>query len=1278
MQFVRNGPDIPERLLQAHEDGHVVFFCGAGISRPADLPDFRELVGKLYHELSDAPSPAKKSAISARQFDTAIGLLEKEVGRNIVRERLASILTPKLGSEKATATHRALLALGTCRRSGQTRIVTTNFDRLFERVIDDEKDPRLERFKAPLLPVPKTRWNGLVYLHGLLSDAPTRSELEQLVLSSGDFGLAYLTERWAARFVSELFRNYTVCFVGYGINDPVLRYMTDALAADRLRGEASRDIFAFGSYPKGKKQDQEGEWDAKNVIPILYPEHRKHAYLHRTLEVWAESYRDGISGKEGIIDKYAGACPLQSTQEDDYVGRVLWALSDPSGIPARRFAEQNPVPSLEWLKPLSANRYGKEDLSLFGVPASASARPSVRLSTKEPSSFSQLRRPAPYQLAPPLCLVDDGVNRSVWDKPLVQLAHWLTYHVNDPKLLHWVAKEGGELHPFCAEMISQCLIRRAGLNEDALRELRARAPNAIPNDAMRTLWQLALSGRLASRRNAERFWYWRQLYPDGPCSATARMALREHLSPRVCLKHEPYARHFDAEGNAHGPRPKDIFATTIVLATPEASELPWTSESLQAALPHMLDDLSALLREALDLMRELGTASETRDGSHMQLQSIAAHHQNRPTQGWAFLIELTRDAWLRTKERDVKRAALTAEMWSCTPYPVFRRLALFAATHADVISGQQALEWLLADSGRWLWSPETTREAIRLLIARARDLDANMLERLQDALLDDTSNAIKDGTSNENTPHTSDWNRWLRLKKVASTGVTLNAKARKILAAISRSNPHWKLALDESDEFPFWIGDTEYGDDEPISGTLAGKAPKRGVKLLEWLRQYPEQQPGDGWDERCKTHFATAANALCALAQAREWLTARWGTALYRWGSDERRLKRLWHCITPVLAEAPVEQLDTDALKIRVAWWLLEGARTVDDVGTHFFTLSGRMLDLNGEGEPLLADEDPVQTAINHPVGIVTDALLQCWLHTVPKDGEGLPQAIKALLTRICDSPEERFRHGRALLALHAVALFRGDGPWAKQYLKPHFAWQRNPDEAASAWKSLLFAGRVDRTLMEALKADFLDAARHFDALGPRRGTYAHLLTSIALEGIDVLTKQEAAAATRTLPEEGLRAALFRLEKALSRTDTDPKAVWEHRVAPYFKHIWPNDKKHRSPSIAHGIGDLCISAGDAFPIAFRRLRRWLDVHFPPDSLVYRLDKSGDRLNEKGLCEKFPNEALAFLDVLIKDEQAYPPPNLKACLDAIQTEAPDLASDPRFKRLQNYWRRYRQE
>ena len=42
---------LPERLLLAHARGEVLFICGAGISRPAGLPDFRELVLKVYEEL---------------------------------------------------------------------------------------------------------------------------------------------------------------------------------------------------------------------------------------------------------------------------------------------------------------------------------------------------------------------------------------------------------------------------------------------------------------------------------------------------------------------------------------------------------------------------------------------------------------------------------------------------------------------------------------------------------------------------------------------------------------------------------------------------------------------------------------------------------------------------------------------------------------------------------------------------------------------------------------------------------------------------------------------------------------------------------------------------------------------------------------------------------------------------------------------------------------------------------------------------------------------------
>ena len=133
-------------------------------------------------------------------------------------------------------------------------------------------------------------------MHGLLPTALSAHKLDRLVVSRGDFGLAYLNKGWAARFVSELFRNYMVCFVGYSLDDPMLGYMTDALAADRQLGGSPHEMFAFGSHSTNKKEEQADQWRAKHATPILYHESHDHEYLHRTLRRWAETYRDGIGG----------------------------------------------------------------------------------------------------------------------------------------------------------------------------------------------------------------------------------------------------------------------------------------------------------------------------------------------------------------------------------------------------------------------------------------------------------------------------------------------------------------------------------------------------------------------------------------------------------------------------------------------------------------------------------------------------------------------------------------------------------------------------------------------------------------------------------------------------------------------------------------------------------------------------------------------------------------------------------------------------------------------
>ena len=1260
MQFVRHGPDIPERLLQAHEDGRVVFFCGAGISFPAHLPGFAGLVKNLYAALAATPNMVQQAAIKAGQFDTAVGLLEGDIvgGRETVRRAMAGILKPDVSDPNATLTHAALLMLGKS-RNGNMRIITTNFDRLFEEVIA-AKALRVECFQAPLLPVPKNRWDGLVYLHGLLPAEPTASELDRLVVSSGDFGLAYLTERWAARFVSELFRNHTVCFVGYSINDPVLRYMMDALAADRLLGESPPEMFAFGSYSKGKGEERANEWRAKNVTPILYREHNRHTYLHKTLRAWADTYRDGARGKERIVVECAMARPLASTRQDDFVGRLLWALSDPGGLPARRFAELDPVPSLDWLETLSEERYQHTDLGRFGVPP--------KTTVDDKLTFSLTRRPSPYPLAPLMCVVDAGARGSRWDKVMRQLACWMSRHLDDPALLLWLVKHGGQLHDDLVWWIEHRLDEVAKLeregNTEELTRIRANAPNAIPGPLMRTLWRLLCTGRVKFWRHHFDLYRWRDHFRRDGLTTTLRLELREMLTPRVTLR-EPFRWPAEDRESREPVRIKDLVEWEIVLSTDHVHaslrDMPM-DERWSAALLELLSDFSVLLRDTLDLRRELGGAEDRCDLSYMHQPSISEHPQNRDFHDWTALIDLTRDAWVATVAQSPDRAALVAESWWNTPYPLFRRLAFFAAAQNGAIPHRRALDWLLTDDQWWLWSVETEREAMRLLVVLAPQLDETTLPELEQAVLAGPPRVMfPDDIEPERWTRIVDREIWLRLAKIAQNGAVLGATGKERLEALSVQYPEWTLAPDQRDEFPYWMGD---GDE----WRTFVATPRRRRELIEWLRHQPstDHWQEDDWRQRCRDNFATTTCALCVLAREGVWPTDRWREALQAW-SEEKLLKRSWRSIAPVLTTVPDDVLQTIAHG--VSWWLQAIAKTFEGHEAHFFTLARRILELDHQDG--VDTDEPVMRAINHPVGHITEALLRCWYRRSLEDGQGLPEELKPTFTELCDTRVSKFRHGRVLLAAQVIALYRVDRNWATQHLLPLFDWHRSATEARAAWEGFLWSPRLYRPLMEVLKPAFLDTALHYAALGEHAKQYAALLAFAALDRSDMFSNAELASATRSLPPDGLHETARTLVRALEGAGDQHGDYWTNRVVPYLQAIWPKSRDNFSPLISESLARLCVAAQRAFPDAMTLTRAWLQPLEHPDFVVHRLYVAG-------LCSQFPEPALDFLDLIIGDQAQWPPGDLEACLQQIRTASPALETDVRYESLMEYVRRRGQE
>ena len=1256
MQFVKEGPDIPERLLEAHEDGHVVFFCGAGISYPAGLPGFEGLVTELYARLAVIPDAEQQAAIKAKQFDTAVALLEeKHVGRRKqVREALNKILRPKRTDSKATATHKALLTLSE-NREGRRRLITTNFDRLFQKVIRRDK-LGVATFQAPLLPVPKSRWNGLVYLHGLLAGTPDADNLNSLVVSSGDFGLAYLTERWAARFATDLFRNFTVCFVGYSIGDPVLRYMMDALAADRQLGESPREMFAFGSYTKGDRTGETNRWKAKNVMPILYLEDRDHTHLHGTLDEWARTYGDGVSGKEHIVVHGALSRPLTSTREDDFVTRVLWALSDRSGLPAKRFAEMNPVPSLEWLEPLSENRLGRDRLAGFDVEPETAVNRDFK--------FSLTSRPAPYTLAPCMALVDAGPRRSLWDDVMGHLAAWLIRHLDDPALLLWVVEGGAQLHERFARRIAHRIKYLARLeserNTAELDRIRGSAPNAIPSPLMRRLWGLLLTGRVKSPNVHLSLHEWRERLAQQGLTTTLRLELREKLAPCVTLD-KPFPRPPWDDEDREPERMREIVEWEIVLSTKHVhcalQELS-DDQHWQAALPDLLDDFSGLLRDALDLMRELGGADDTSDYSYAHQPSIERHPQNRGFQEWTALIDLVSDAWRATAAQSPERARLAAEAWLHIRYPLFRRLTFFAAAHTEVVPHHLGLRWLLEDESWWLWSEQTTRESIRLLVALAPLLNESERAELETAVLAGPPDAMLEGLEPDLYKYSRNKDIWLRLAKVMQTGATLDVAGQNRLAELSAEHTDWRIAEDDRDEFTYWMPDTA-----EMREVVA--APREPNELVEWLKEEgraPAWQT-DNWGELCRQDFPKAASALGAAARQGSWPAMRWRTALHAW-SEGTLINLAWEHMAPVLEEAPKQFLSE--ARHALAWWLREIARTFEGREISFFALCERVLRLEYDREEDVGDV--VGRAINHPIGRVTDALLRWWYRNPLEDEQRLPENLNRIFTEVCDVKVGAYRHGRVLLASRVITLFRVDYNWTNRHLLPLFDWKVSEVEAQSAWEGFLWAPQLYGPLIEALKPAFLETADHYVALGKHGRQYASVLVYASLDPRDILDKTELAIATLALPPEGLEEAGTALVRAVEAAGKQRAEYWKNRVGPYLREIWPKTRGHGSAAVAESVGRVCIAAGNAFPMTLNELRGWLQGLQYPDHLVRSL-------HEVGLCERFPEQATEFLHLIVEGRDQWPSSELRECLRAIRSAEPKLESDHRFRKLRDYLRRF---
>ena len=150
-------------------------------------------------------------------------------------------------------------------------------------------------------------------------------------------------------------------------------------------------------------------------------------------------------------------------------------------------------------------------------------------------SFSLVNRPAPHKLAPTMTICIDESNRdSKWDEVMFQLTRWLVRHLNDPKLIVWVAQRGGKLHKNFVNLIKA-----------KLDKICDQTPNA-PCSNMQTLWRLLLAGRINSTWGASGSLHeWQSRLIQEGVTLPLRTELRELLAPKIVIRQSLKLRSYE-------------------------------------------------------------------------------------------------------------------------------------------------------------------------------------------------------------------------------------------------------------------------------------------------------------------------------------------------------------------------------------------------------------------------------------------------------------------------------------------------------------------------------------------------------------------------------------------------------------------------------------------------------------------------------------------------------------------------------------------------------------
>ncbi|MEQ9846626.1 SIR2 family protein [Pectobacterium brasiliense] len=1276
MRFLANGPSIPDDLLLARDQGRVIFFCGAGVSRAyAKLPDFFGLASKVISKLGvDQNSPAYKLIQEAQEFDRRVGipgiisadrvfgLLERDFTSRDIEEAVASALKPPTDCDLTA--HRILLDLATT-PVGTVQLVTTNFDRLF-----DDCGRNLRVWQPPRLPDPlrPNEINGIVYLHGRATPTYTGAEGDGFVLSSSEFGRAYLSDGWATTFIREILGKYVVVFVGYTADDPPVQYLLEALR----RASGNREnAYAFQS---GDHDDAAARWRHKGVEAIPYSPDNAHAALWQSLEAWAERAHDPDAWYEKIIGlSKKGPTALQPHER----GQVAHVISTYEGV--KKFCAGKVIPPAEWLcvfdkyrrfaKPGSSGSFGREGpyvdpFDLYGLDSDTpppKSDPEDHYSTREAPSnawdafeLNHLDRSA---------ISNENLTafRGYWANHsprlvprIEQLGIWLAKVCDQPATVWWAAHQQS-LHQ--------------NIQEQILWEIE-RDNRPIHQD-IRNAWR-SLFEAWNYIEDFHTDWYSLQavIETDGWSSAVVRR-LGEVLRPKLSAETYSWSAPKPPESEAYEENNGHLLRMDVKY--PEMREAISVPDEWCSAV---VKTLRQNLELALVLEHEISGYGLSNISPIVQdnIENTDDYHRAHGLS--ATIIRFTE---LFSQLLKINKSAAKCEFlsWPTDDDTIFTRLRIWASGKRNIVSDDDFGQFIASLSTAAFWDSYHQRDLLLVIAERWKKLSSASRKLIEKKLLSGPKRWQKEKLSAFESRQAR--SILSRIQWLQHSGCKISTATRRQAKLLRIAVPDWRedYGTKAADS---WEGRTGFVRTNTSHEVL------KDIPLSQVLLQAKEQSGRSDDFFVQNDPFAglvaqRPARAFAALSYSAkrgdfpEWAWQRFLNSETR-KNDKTRLLRL---IAERLISYPNEQLVT--ILAPVSNWLRDASTKLNTECFPIFDLilaklfsvlsespnEGHSGIIRGSNQP-----DWAMEAINSPTGKIAQALLNDPRTDDLDRNQGFPSKWLANTETLLALPNDLRRYSLVIFFRNLNWFFAIDPKWTEQHLLPVLQ-DNNTDDRDSVWSGFLWGAETpNRELYMRLKNDMLEFAAN---PLPSHRSYSEIIAGMILAGWGTLddatserciSNDEMRSLLLTVDDEFRAQVLWQAQRWSNEKNKDSHKRWEGLLSELLQ-IWPRQLSARSPNTSARLCELAFSSGEQFPTLAALVLPLLSKIERDHLMLPELRRS-----EGNIIDQYPEQTLALLYTVLPDNALAWPYRMESILQKIGESDSSLNSDERLISLKRRW------